>query len=70
MTGIYYLTPQTIDQARARTGCASDEQLAAYLGVSGGTVARARRGHQPSFTTGLLILKAAGADVTGIAVRR
>lgn len=69
MSGTHYITAEVIDQARARTGCTSDEQLAVTLGVSGGTIARIRRGGSPAFTTGIRLLEAAGVTVAGVRKR-
>lgn len=66
MSGPHYIAAEVVDQARARTGCTSDEQLAVKLGVSGGTIARIRRGAQPSFATAIRLLEAAGTTVAGV----
>lgn len=62
----YRLRPEVIDTARANLGVHSDEQLAARLGLTSGTISRARRGESPSFITVIKILDAAGAPISGI----
>lgn len=55
----YSIRPEVIDMARERLGLTSDEQLAAHLGISGGTVTRIRRGASPQMTTAMKLLEAA-----------
>ncbi|PXY04354.1 hypothetical protein [Corynebacterium striatum] len=66
MDGHYILRPEVIDEARKRFGVTSDEKLAAQLNLSAGTVQRARRGKELQFTTAIKLLKAAGAELSGI----
>lgn len=67
MPGKYRIRPEVIDRARERTGCTSDEQLAARIGVTGGTIHRIRHGATPSFITAIRLLNEAGVPLTGIA---
>lgn len=63
---MYRIRPEVIDQARQRLGVTSDEQLAARLGMTGGTVSRYRRGRGHSFDNAVRILDAAGMPVSGV----
>ncbi|WP_327083224.1 helix-turn-helix domain-containing protein [Mycolicibacter heraklionensis] len=62
----YRLRPQVIDRARDRHNCSSDEQLAVKLGMASGTLARIRRGDNPSFVTAIRLLEAADMPLSGI----
>lgn len=66
MDGHYILRPEVIDEARKRFGVTSDEKLAAKLNLSSGTVQRARRGKELQFTTAIKLLRAAGAELSGV----
>lgn len=59
----YKIRPEVIDKARERGGFTSDEQLAASLGVTTNTVLRARQGQGLHFSTGILLLHAAGISI-------
>ena len=63
---MYKIRTEVIDRARERLGADSDEKLAHALGMSLGTITRARRGEQPSFATAIKLLEAAGASVSGV----
>lgn len=66
MDGHYILRPEVIDEARKRFGVTSDEKLASQLNLSAGTVQRARRGKELQFTTAIKLLKASGAELSGV----
>lgn len=62
----YRIRPEVIDQVRERHGFTSDEQLGAYLGVTGATVHRIRKGESPNFSTAIRLLMEAGVLVEGV----
>ena len=53
------IRPQVLDKIRAENELTSDEQLAAHLGLTRGTVEGLRRGRTPSLPTFVRVMDAA-----------
>lgn len=63
MKTMYRLTAEVVDKARERHGCTSDYELATVLKMSPHTVWRARHGEGINFSTGMILLDAAGISI-------
>lgn len=63
MKTMYRLTPEVIDKARERHGCTSDGELGFLIGISPQTIHRARHGEGVNFSTGMILLDAAGISI-------
>ncbi len=53
------IRPQVLDKIRAENELTSDEQLAAFLGLTRGTIDGLRRGRTPSLPTFVKVMDAA-----------
>lgn len=63
------LNPEVLDTAREQRGFTSDEQLAAALGLSVGTIRNLRAGRtSPSLHTVIKIARLAGVPVEGLLI--